>query len=296
MAENEANNINEKIVGQFKDIATDLLNIEVNTILDNHITAQKMPNPRHALIDIGREYYTALMELVSTADESDAEDVRKLEELEEKNIYGSFTAFDTYRTLAKRLIKEREKYPKNEPENKDGLIQSLLSILPRIKDNSDLLKGMFSALCSRDQHLNPELGNQCRAVAEEDLSPNTLVEVSFKIDEEHTRSLTNAYSRSDLTNNIDIPPLPLNENEVVLVRKLWEVGTAVVVMQTIVQVDGDVISRVSANILKDKTYPKLKEYHQTGINIALDHWVDLVEVAKELVVAAARGLSGLLSS
>ena len=288
MAENKVNDENKKIVDQFKDIATDLFNIEVNTIVDKSITAQKMPNPRHAIIDIGREYYVALTEMGSNNDASNAEDVKKLEELGERNIYGSFNAFDTYRTIAKRLL--------GEPESESDLKPSERSILPRIKDNSDLLKGLFSALCSRDQDLNPELDNRCKAVPEKDLSPNTLVEVSFAIDEEHTRSLTNEYTRSDLINDIGILPLPLNEYEVILVRKLWEVGTAVIVMQTIVQVDGDVISRLNPIILEDMTYPKLQEYHQTGINIALDHWAGLVEVAKELVFAAGRGISGLLST
>jgi hypothetical protein len=296
MAENEVNDDDNKIVEQFRDIASDLLNIEVNTILDNYISAQKMPNPRHALIDIGREYYTALTEMGSIDDGSDLEEVRKWEEIDVKNIYGSFGAFDAYRTRAKRFIDDQKKRLQDEPDSKDDLTLEQLSILPRIKDNSDLLKGLFSALCSRDQDLNPELGNQCKAIPEKDLNPNTLVEVSFSIDEEHAKSLTNAYTRSDLTNDMSILPLPLNEYEVILVRKLWEVGTAVIVMQTIVQVDGDVISRLNPIILKNVTYPKLQEYHQTGINIALDHWAGLVEVAKELAVAAGRGISGLLSS
>ena len=63
MADKEEDNNNKNIVTQFKDIATDLLNIEVNTILDKHISAQKMPNVRHALIDIGLEYHAALTEM-----------------------------------------------------------------------------------------------------------------------------------------------------------------------------------------------------------------------------------------
>jgi hypothetical protein len=296
MADNEVNDDNNEIIGQFKDIATDLFNIEVNTILDKYISAQKMPNPRHALIDIGREYYSTLAEMDSTADESDLEEVRKWEEIEVKNIYGSFYAFDAYRTRANRLINDRKKRLQDEPERKDALTPDQLSILPRIKNNSDLLKGLFSGLCSRDQDLNPELENRCKLIPEKELNPNTLVELSFSINEPQTRSLTNAYTRSDLTNDIGILPLPLNEYEVILVRKLWEVGTAVIVMQTIIQVDGDVINRLNPIILEAETYPKLQEYHKTGINIALDHWAGLVEVAKELVVSAGRGISGMLSS
>jgi hypothetical protein len=301
MADKEEDNNNQKIVTQFKDIATDLFNIEVNTILDKHISAQKMPSLRHALIDIGQEYYATLTEIGLTDEEAESEELRKLEEIEATNIYGSFYAFDAYRTRAKQLIEDRKKRLLNEPESKDFLTPEQISILPRIKDNSDLLKGLFSALCSRDQVLNPKLENQCKAIPEEDFSPNMLINESVKIDEDHTKSLINAYTRIDLINGIDlisgieIPTLPLNEYEIILVRKLWEVGTEVIVMQTIVQVDGDVISRLNPIILEDETYPKLQEYHQTGINIALDHWAGLVSVAKELVMAAGRGISGMLS-
>jgi hypothetical protein len=39
---------------QFSHIAKDLMNIEVNTILKEDIPVQKMPDPRHALREIGK--------------------------------------------------------------------------------------------------------------------------------------------------------------------------------------------------------------------------------------------------
>jgi hypothetical protein len=45
---------------QFKDIVRDLFNIEVNTILRDRISAQKMPSIRNALMDIGVEYFEIL--------------------------------------------------------------------------------------------------------------------------------------------------------------------------------------------------------------------------------------------
>ena len=38
--------------------------------------------------------------------------------------------------------------------------------------------------------------------------------------------------------------LPLESYEIVAVRKIWEIGTESVVMQTIAQLDGDIVTRI----------------------------------------------------
>jgi len=39
----------------------------------------------------------------------------------------------------------------------------------------------------------------------------------------------------------------------------------------------------------------LHDYHNQGVNIALAHWNSLVTVAKELLVATAKGISASVS-
>jgi len=243
----------DKAQKQFADIATDLFNIEVNTILRDNITAQKMPAPRHALIDIGKMYMKAMEKMDTTG--SDTE-ITSLGEY-----YGSFDGFSALREWASRLMKD-------DRNNRIELSNDQLSILPRIKDNSDLLKGMFRNLVR-----NAEPGSTDWA--------SMLV------------SMSNNYSRSDLNERNDISALPLNEQQLVLVRKIWELGTEVIVMQTIVQVDGDVITRLNSNYLDSPHYPKIRNYHNKGIEIALEHWAGLVTVAKELMVAAGQGIAHL---
>jgi hypothetical protein len=65
-------------------------------------------------------------------------------------------------------------------------------------------------------------------------------------------------------------------------------------MQTIIQVDGDVITRLNSNFLDNAHYPKARAYHNKGIEIALEHWAGLVTVAKELMRAAGQGISNVL--
>ncbi len=243
----------QKAQERFGDIATDLFNIEVNTILRDNITAQKMPISRHALIDIGKMYKKALASMESAYGTG----VEAPESVQLGAYYGSFAGYSIIREWASRLMKDA--YSGTVKLNDDQL-----SILPRIKDNSDLLKGMFTRLA----HENPEI-----------------IIGTPKWD-----WLTNQYTRSDLGSYAP-SALPLNEQQLVLLRKIWELGTEVIVMQTIVQVDGDVITRLNSNFLHHENYPKARSYHNKGIEIALEHWAGLVSVAKELMIAAGEGIS-----
>ncbi|MBE2221332.1 MAG: hypothetical protein IAF02_07315 [Anaerolineae bacterium] len=331
MADKDPGSTLSTVSDQFTNIAQDLFNIEVNIILRNNITAQKMPNPRHALLDIGKEYCKALDEMevwrrhyysqkseeqaqpsddalfevmrrefgYLTEDEGSAQniDMANYERRVSHNVsdeLGGFDAFDVLRNWADSFMDDLAKDIYLSPEQ--------LSILPRIKDNADLIKGMYSSICRRDPVLNdpkkpPEknLAKRLELMPEDKMNPNTVVKLSKEIDPAHTIDLTNEYTRSDLVNKAGIQPLPLRDSEMVMIRKVWELGTEVIAMQTIVQVDGDVITRLNPIYLDETTYPRLHDYHNKGVNIALEHWSSLVNVAKELIIATARGISGRLS-
>ncbi|MCP4359082.1 MAG: hypothetical protein GY796_13790 [Chloroflexi bacterium] len=331
MADNKAAAANANVVGQFKDIANDLFNIEVNTIMRKRITAQKMPALRHALLDIGKEYFNVLREMQEQfhyLKQRQGMDVEETEEdifdvvcrelnyfpqaeidkglpesvaLEDvylvtdniKDQLGGYDAFDVLRNWASRFL--------NDPSKEMYLEEEQIAILPRIKDNSDRIKGLFSAMCRRDDKLRPQLERDL--AKEEKLTPNTVVQLSKKIaleqnniDDNYTLTLINQLTRADLVSGEKIPPLPIRDNELVMVRKVWELGVEIIAMQTIVQVDGDVITRLNPIYLNElKRSKKLQEYHNDGVNIALSHWSELVTVAKELLVAIGRGISDRLS-
>jgi hypothetical protein len=319
------------ITDQFVDIATDLFSIEVNIILRDNITAQKMPNVRHALLDIGKEYCAALAEMEiwrqqyrqqqgmsSVSLQDNIFDTMRQElgyvteqellqrndaELMNKDMIvshrvdtelGGFDAFDVLRNWADSIIDDMNKEIFLSPYQ--------LSVLPRIKDNADVIKGIYSTLCRHDLVLNdPDLPDernlekQLELMPEDRMNPNTIVKVSKWLNFERTIELTNGYSRSDLVNSDDIPPLPISEAHLVTIRKIWELGTEVIAMQTIVQVDGDVITRLNPYYLDETRYPKLQDYHNRGVSVALEHWVNLVNVAKELIVATTQAISGKVS-
>jgi hypothetical protein len=159
-----------------------------------------------------------------------------------------------------------------------------------------MLKGMLSTICRRDNQLKEKgLAKELEKIPRAKLTPNTVVELSQQLDLERTLVLTNQYTRSEIVNDESIPPLPVKDSELVLVRKVWELGTEVIAMQTIIQVDGDVITRLNPSFMDEKKYPDLKTHHNDGVAIALKHWGDLITIAKELVLAVGQGVASKLS-
>ncbi len=82
-----------------------------------------------------------------------------------------------------------------------------------------------------------------------------------------------------------IPHL-LRTEELAVVRKIWEVGTELVLVQTAVQIDGDVVTRISETLLSEEmteVHALVLKAHHENVATGLSHWRALVEVALELV-------------
>ena len=335
---------------QFKDIVRDLFNIEVNTILRDRISAQKMPSIRNALMDIGVEYFEMLEKAEKVyRDKYPAE--KYPEKYHKKYLYeyrkngrkwreirdiprslGFFYTVDEYAEAQKEqkessgmnseimMVKEQvceqlggfhafaimrrwaDKFLQD-PEFLQDLRRAddlderkrIPSVLPRIRENADMLKGMFSAISRRKLEcerlvdkdgqpttLTKELEKKKKEKGSE-LTSETVVQVSWELEPEKTRSWTNQFTRLEIVSLSDpLSPL-MRQSELVMVRKIWEVGTEVIAMQTTIQVDGDVITRLNPDYLDNKAYQKLSDYHKDGVNMALTYWGSLVGIAKALL-------------
>lgn len=71
-------------------------------------------------------------------------------------------------------------------------------------------------------------------------------------------------------------------DHLVLIRKAWELGIEEIAMKTVVQLDGDVITRVQSNYATE-AYAAVHKLHNTGISTSLAFWEMLADIAKALV-------------
>jgi hypothetical protein len=64
-------------------------------------------------------------------------------------------------------------------------------------------------------------------------------------------------------------------------RRIWETGVDVIVMQTVVRLDGGVTTRVLDGWDGNDAQP-LRDSHQRSVAIALDRWTLLVDIARDV--------------
>jgi hypothetical protein len=291
--------LNENI----KKIIDDLTNLEINTIIKPSMTAGKMPPARHALIMLAQEYGKKLDEIEKRPAIKSKRDIEKFriekgaynfqtclfsaeagsQEVSRHDYAGSYNHFRYLRRFANALLEDLNpvEYP-----GRDGDIVMLC----RIRENSDLIKGVFNSLRSRidltrsnpnrvdkntRQWLEKAAQNvghyrQTQFIEKSDLG---YVEKDFKVD-----IWDNNYTREEIER--EHPPFPLTTDDVVMIRKAWEIGTEVVVMQTVIQLDGDVITRINPEYaVAEQKY--LQTIHNDNVAISLKAWGQLIGLVKD---------------
>ena len=239
----------------------DLLNIEVSIILKPGMTARKMPEPPHALLDVIGDYDTFLcvagnllngtwlpsdadpVQVRPSVEPSDTKkphprtgwDGRLTKPLETASVEDvvSPAVFDTVRERAveaEAVYRHTLGRPNARPSER-GVI------LKRIFRNCDQLKAILE---------RPALAAAVGDGIGRDASP--------------------------------APDLPLTSDEIITLRKIWEVGTETVVMQSVAQLDGDIITRIQHG-RESATDEAIHELHRQSLASALQHWKFLGETA-----------------
>jgi hypothetical protein len=263
-----------------REIFDDLLTLEVNIIVKSGMTARKMPDLSHALVDIVSDYDLWLCELAgrynhiwtrllsqdprstafrnATGADSWLVDDRgePILELPYQPLYtGEDTpitaaTFDALRTRARaaeamfRLFLLEQELPD------DGSA----IILKRIYRNCDQIKGILEGRAIDGRVRSEEMEQAAR--------------------------------RGVSRRTKDPRALPLTADEILVVRKVWEVGTEAVVMQTVAQLDGDVITRVQRARLGPDDKP-VHDLHRDAVGNALKHWQFLVDTLVQITTRAA---------
>lgn len=227
------------IKDQIATIASDLVNLEINTIVKPNILGTKMPGPRHALNYIGRDFYIKLKAMGAD-----------VTELSSWNYPGSYEAFAMIRKVADKEINERLKRPTTDEGN--------LYMYYRIRDMSDQIKAIFNDI--RRKSGDSALDNKFTSREIEDIRRDKPL------------------------------PLDLSQDQVVQLRKIWEIGTEEIALQTVIQLDGDVITRVQPKyaIAQDHV---LHEIHKQSVSISISFWKDLILIARDLLASLFRLIS-----
>jgi hypothetical protein len=255
-------------------IVDDLLNLEIDIIIKPGMTARKMPEPPHALLDVIGMYDTYLCQAANRLNpvwdemgrppvqvrpssessepqspnrQTDQATGRLSQPLRTESVPDviSEDVFDQLRERAveaeavyRRLVAVEKKYP----EDETGVI------LTRIFRNCDQVKMVLT---------KPEVRTVLGTAG---------------VDRDRAGSLV----------------LPLESSDIVVLRKIWEIGTETVVMQTVAQLDGDIVTRIQRG-REVAAYKPLHDLHQEAVASALKHWQFLAQTVATFLSSVLRG-------
>jgi hypothetical protein len=87
--------------------------------------------------------------------------------------------------------------------------------------------------------------------------------------------------------------VPVTSAQITEMRKIWETGAERVVMQSVIQMDGDVITRVHPGMREDRV---LHELHNQATVTAIKTWMDMFRLISGLLAKGFNALFGLFSA
>jgi hypothetical protein len=263
-------------------LGRDLMRLEVNTILKESMTAEPTPPWPHALLGLLREYAGFLhgrglpvSDYVLTVPPARA------------GMRG---------TTAKPRQPWRDILDQPPPHDRTGIRIDIVTVdalrwaaldcslaLQRRPEKADR-----AAIAERIVGSCDELKNiLSRAAAAKNIPTTWAAAWAVKEEEIDTtaaqgpdrKALVEAMTDADMAAGIE---KAISIRDLSVLRKMWEVGTEIVVAQTVIQLDGDVITRLRPDLAKPEGIPTI-DIHRRGVEVALSSWRYVVETALRLV-------------
>ncbi|WP_044207303.1 hypothetical protein [Flammeovirga sp. OC4] len=275
-----------------KSIANELLTLEVNTILKENTTGAKMPiNKRLALRDIIERYRKTLIEYgicekaKGTPPAIDASGKEKF--LLRFEGAGEYSYYEV-----KRAAQEGKRYyesllPKMQTEEQSESLKERIQMLYRIERQSANFIGMFKMQRTK---LAIETKQGQRGYDDEFHDGG-----AGQYERYPSQMGSHKWNNDILLREMnEVEELDLGTEQITQIRKAWELGTQQVLLQTVVQIDGDVTSYLTPKFVK--LPPELRNmvmnFHQNSTNEATGHWSSFFKVLTDLTGKAFSSIFG----
>lgn len=284
-------------------LGTDLLTLEINTIVKHGITAERMPVLPHALLDIMQEYIA----LLQTGPGVGADEMERflLEDAKASVIVPALPEADA--ALADALSPEAtarhlERLRRRLRANLDtfsGLRQAAITALARteaaIAAGSTLRpRGRDDELARRAVLLNRVVNNiETLQDVLKRLTDQRLID-DLQLTREQLAAKFDARIPTDKPEAerlMVLGPYDVVPSDYLALRKVWEVGTEEIVAQTAISLDGDIVTRVTPLLLRAEGKPLL-DIHERAVNTSVSYWKGLVDTLLAVVGQAIGAFFG----
>ena len=93
----------------------------------------------------------------------------------------------------------------------------------------------------------------------------------------------NDLTRVEIRNQFDkeLKDLSLERKDHLTVRKLWELGLETIAIQTIIELDGDVTTRIHPQYSTDDN-ATLHKLHHSSVDLSYNYWLSLIKLIGEV--------------
>lgn len=267
-----------------KRLIDDLLNLEINTMVKAGMTGRKMPALGHALLDIFSAY--------------DSWIGSHTDELNDQ--WSAFRDTDDARTFLTETIaaEDTAKWWVITQDPPHALIERL-GIEPLFDPGAAVTAADFQDLRKRArtaEEMQGLLARHGRPIEDgADVMLRRIVrncdQLTTILEKSSTAGRTATLSRSDPTGAENASAAELTSEDLITIRKAWEMGTEVIAMQTVVQLDGDIVNRVNSAFLSERRRP-VRDLHRESVGNALSHWHFLVDTVSSVISAGLGKITG----
>lgn len=253
------------------ELGADLVTVEVNTIVKSGISAGKMPQPEHALIDIAVDMWRYLIDAGAIPAKTDAEWYR--------DVQAGWSGWDACRQAAQAAPAAAAP-----PSTEDQKVAHDVRIgkLERIVSACDQLKGVLYDTAKANAAMAGGRPSLCGPVCV--ISRDKTTGAIRHTHNGEDVSYAPASGRTDRRRWI-----PLDTRQLAVVRKIWEVGLEDIAFQTVMQLDGDFVTRIHPAYLGNEW---LMRIHQESVRASQSLWKELVDIALRLFGAVADVFKG----
>jgi hypothetical protein len=199
------------------------------------------------------------------------------EKLKELNIrepiywqYGGKRSFDELSFRAERGIEKFKRELKKPGQNTQQSMYENIKYLQYIQHECSRIIGFFGVLEQRIE--------QQRDERTEEQQMNDGYFIIRALPDISTEEWNNDIDRERMN---EIADLDLTIDQITLIRKAWELGTEQIMLQTVIQIDGDVTTRMSERFAMDFNQTVLS-IHNNSISTSTLFWANLVKTLSEM--------------
>lgn len=260
----------------FKKLAADLLRLEINTIVTENLSGTKPNNFRRLLFELAEEYrlrigkYEAMFNNMPEPMSNEAvPNFKKYTGGKEAYQELAAKAHDLWEVFQSAMETMTEKSEERERTKSRQLLAG------RIYEQSNMIVDIFRELRSEAEEHKKELA--AAGQADNNDFPNAIWDNDFVPDQLKR-----------------IKDYELSPDQMATVRKAYEIGTQYILLQTVVQIEGDVTTYVTTKFLGMHIAEQevIMKIHDTAMNTSIRLWQYLFQTIGSLLGSFTGGIFG----